>query len=196
MPLVDAPADQALEEADRTVDLARRVAPPHDAQRCIHELLSDLILRGQPRVGIELRPVPRMEAVVVAMLIASRFLESSDPSSDRDPCSDRGLAGSRTQPMLGEAPGGWQSAAVADADHQVREDFRPLSDREREILELLLSVELPGIEELREQVAFARAARWDCGCASFDVIVDRERAPRRQSRRPQLWKRTRRNATT
>jgi hypothetical protein len=67
---------------------------------------------------------------------------------------------------------------VADADHHVREDFRPLTDREREILELLLSVEVPGIEELRKQVAFARAARWDCGCASFDVIVDRERAPR------------------
>ncbi len=67
---------------------------------------------------------------------------------------------------------------MADADHQVREDFRPLKDREREILEFLLSVEVPGIEDLREQVAYARAARWDCGCASFNIIVDRERAPR------------------
>lgn len=67
---------------------------------------------------------------------------------------------------------------MADPDHHVREDFRPLTDREREILEFLLSVEVPGIEELRQQVPFARAARWDCGCASFDLIVDRERAPR------------------
>ena len=70
--------------------------------------------------------------------------------------------------------GGWR------LHHNVREDFRPLTDREREILELLLSAELPGIEELREQVAYVRAARWNCGCASFDVVVDRER-PRRSS---------------
>jgi hypothetical protein len=67
---------------------------------------------------------------------------------------------------------------VPDSDHHFREDFRPLTEREREILELLLSVELSGIDELREQVAFARAARWRCGCASFGLMVDRERAPR------------------
>jgi hypothetical protein len=32
----------------------------------------------------------------------------------------------------------------------------------------------PGSKNLREQVAYARAARWNCGCASFDVFVDRE----------------------
>lgn len=67
---------------------------------------------------------------------------------------------------------------VAESHHHVREDFPKLTDREREILQLLLSAELPGIEELREQVAYARAARWNCGCASFDVVVDRERARR------------------
>jgi predicted nicotinamide N-methyase len=67
---------------------------------------------------------------------------------------------------------------VAESHHDVREDFRPLTAREREILELLLSAELPGIGELREQVAYVRAARWNCRCASFDVVVDRERARR------------------
>jgi hypothetical protein len=60
----------------------------------------------------------------------------------------------------------------------VREEFRPPTDREREILDLLLSVEEVGIAELRDQAAFARVARWSCGCASFNVVVDRERAPR------------------
>lgn len=60
----------------------------------------------------------------------------------------------------------------------MREAFRPPTDRERETLELLLSVEIPGIEELRRQAPFARVARWDCGCASFDIIIDRERASR------------------
>ncbi len=60
----------------------------------------------------------------------------------------------------------------------VREDHRPLTEREREILEMLLSVETSGIEELRAQVPHVQAARWSCGCASFDLKVDRERAPR------------------
>jgi len=34
----------------------------------------------------------------------------------------------------------------------VREDYKPLTDREREILDMLLSVETPGIIELRAQV--------------------------------------------
>lgn len=60
----------------------------------------------------------------------------------------------------------------------VREEYRPLTRREREILEMLLSVAAPGIEELRAQVPCAEAARWNCGCASFELKVDRERAPR------------------
>ncbi len=64
----------------------------------------------------------------------------------------------------------------ADGGAGVREAYRALTGREREILEMLLSVEAPGIEELRAQVPFASAARWDCGCASFDVRVDRQRA--------------------
>jgi hypothetical protein len=60
----------------------------------------------------------------------------------------------------------------------VREEFRPPTAREREILDFLLSVDAVGIAELREQAALARVARWSCGCASFNVVVDRERAPR------------------
>jgi hypothetical protein len=60
----------------------------------------------------------------------------------------------------------------------VREEYRPLTKREREILEMLLSIAAPGIDELRAQVPYAKAARWNCGCASFDLKVDRERAPR------------------
>jgi len=67
---------------------------------------------------------------------------------------------------------------VGEDNRHVREEFRSLTDREREILDLLLSVDIPGIELLREQAASARAARWNCGCASFNLIVDRERVSR------------------
>jgi hypothetical protein len=60
----------------------------------------------------------------------------------------------------------------------LREEYRPLTMRERAILEMLLSVEADGIEELRVQARKATAARWSCGCASFDLAVDRERASR------------------
>jgi hypothetical protein len=70
--------------------------------------------------------------------------------------------------------------AVTTEEHRggVREEYRPLTSREREILEMLLSVSAPGIEELHAQIAYAEAARWTCGCASFDVRVDHDRAPR------------------
>jgi hypothetical protein len=69
---------------------------------------------------------------------------------------------------------------MSDAEQRggVREDYRPLTGREREILEMLLSVEAPGIAELRAQVSHVQAARWRCGCASFNLKVDRELAPR------------------
>ena len=69
---------------------------------------------------------------------------------------------------------------MSDAEQRggVREDYRALTDREREILEMLLSVEAPGIAELRAQVPYVEAARWNCGCASFNLKVDRERAAR------------------
>jgi hypothetical protein len=62
---------------------------------------------------------------------------------------------------------------MSDAQQQagVREDYRPLTTREREILEMLLSVEAPGIDELRKQVPHVQAARWSCGCASFNLSV-------------------------
>jgi hypothetical protein len=65
-----------------------------------------------------------------------------------------------------------------DEHNAVREEFRPPTAREREILDFLLSVEAVGIVELREQAALARVARWSCGCASFNVVVDRDKAPR------------------
>ena len=40
---------------------------------------------------------------------------------------------------------------VSDEDN-VREPYRPLTEREREILEHLLTVEAQGVEELLEQV--------------------------------------------
>jgi hypothetical protein len=54
---------------------------------------------------------------------------------------------------------------------------RALKAREREILEFLLTVEIPGVEQLRLQVDHARAVPWDCGCASIDLVVDRNAAP-------------------
>lgn len=63
-------------------------------------------------------------------------------------------------------------------EESVREPYRPLMEREREILELLLAVDVKGIEELRAQVPHARGARWNCGCASFNLIVDKAKAPR------------------
>jgi hypothetical protein len=59
-----------------------------------------------------------------------------------------------------------------------REEYRALTTRERKVLELLLSVDQPGLVELRVQARFVEAARWNCGCASFDLKVDHERAPR------------------
>jgi hypothetical protein len=65
---------------------------------------------------------------------------------------------------------------VSDEEN-VREAYRPLTKREREILELLLTVDVEGIEELRDQVSHVRGARWNCGCASFNLIVDKSKAP-------------------
>jgi hypothetical protein len=72
----------------------------------------------------------------------------------------------------------WNDARVTEDGHAVREDYRPLTRREREILEMLLTIDAAKFEELRAQVPHVRAARWSCGCASFDSIVDREPAPR------------------
>ena len=66
---------------------------------------------------------------------------------------------------------------VSDEEN-VREPYRPLTEREREILEHLLTVDVEGIEELREQVPRVLGARWNCGCASFNLIVDKAKAPR------------------
>ena len=62
---------------------------------------------------------------------------------------------------------------MVDQREEVREDYRQPTARERAILELLLSVQTRGIEELRTQLPHVRVARWNCGCASFNVEVDR-----------------------
>jgi hypothetical protein len=54
------------------------------------------------------------------------------------------------------------------------EQPRALTEREREILDFLLSVDLPGIVELREQAKTALAVRWAEWDASFSLYVDRE----------------------
>jgi hypothetical protein len=82
-------------------------------------------------------------------------------------------------------PTGRILSGMADARNDVREDYRSPTTRERAILEMLLSVDMPGVEELRAQVPHVRVARWDCGCASFDIQVDRALAPKsRVTKRP------------
>jgi hypothetical protein len=63
-------------------------------------------------------------------------------------------------------------------DFEPPQATRPLTAREREILEFLLSVDMPGVEELRSQVEFAVARRWSDTDASIYLLVDRARAPR------------------
>ena len=68
----------------------------------------------------------------------------------------------------------------------VREAYRSLTERERDTLDLLLSVNAAGIDELREQALHVQAARWDCGCASFNLSVDKQKAPRSTLRKSPL----------
>jgi hypothetical protein len=56
------------------------------------------------------------------------------------------------------------------------DDLRPLTQREREILDYLLSAERPGVAELRQQSKAVLARPWACGCASIDLVVDQGRA--------------------
>lgn len=57
-------------------------------------------------------------------------------------------------------------------------EYRPLTKREREILDYLLTPEISGVEELRRQVDVAVARPWVEGSASIDLAVDQNRAPR------------------
>jgi hypothetical protein len=55
---------------------------------------------------------------------------------------------------------------------------RSLTERESGILDLLLSLEAPGVAELREQVPTALVVgKCRCGCASIDLWVDRNATP-------------------
>lgn len=54
----------------------------------------------------------------------------------------------------------------------------PLSDRERDIVDLLLDVDVPGVAALRQQAHHATVSRrCACGCPTIWLAVDRERAP-------------------
>ena len=50
--------------------------------------------------------------------------------------------------------------------------FRSLTEREREILDFLLTADLPGIEKLREQVETARAVRYSSRDPSFGLWLE------------------------
>ncbi|WP_326836025.1 hypothetical protein VSH64_14070 [Amycolatopsis rhabdoformis] len=57
---------------------------------------------------------------------------------------------------------------------------RPLTTRERATLDLLLSPDFPGAEELRSQVSSAVVVgRCDCGCPTIDFQVDAAAPPAR-----------------
>ncbi len=51
--------------------------------------------------------------------------------------------------------------------------MRPLSEVEREVLNVMLAGDFPGAFELRGQVDAARVSRrCDCGCPSVDLVVE------------------------
>lgn len=51
--------------------------------------------------------------------------------------------------------------------------MRPLSETERQVLNVMLAMEFPGASELREQVGSALVSRGcDCGCPSVDLVVE------------------------
>jgi hypothetical protein len=55
---------------------------------------------------------------------------------------------------------------------------RPLSPGEREILDHLLSADVPGADALRRQVDHTRViGRCPCGCATIMLAVDRAASP-------------------
>jgi hypothetical protein len=52
-------------------------------------------------------------------------------------------------------------------------DRRPLTPRERSVLDLLLTADFPGAAELRVQARTARVTgRCACGCPTIDLAVD------------------------
>jgi hypothetical protein len=56
---------------------------------------------------------------------------------------------------------------------------RPLTSREREVLDFLVSVDHPAAEALRIQAATARVTgECECGCGRISLAVDREGTPR------------------
>jgi hypothetical protein len=56
---------------------------------------------------------------------------------------------------------------------------RPLTSREREVLDFLVSVDDPAAEALRIQAATARVTgECECGCGGISLAVDREGTPR------------------
>jgi hypothetical protein len=74
------------------------------------------------------------------------------------------------RPLRGEEP----VEPYDEEPVEPHEQPRPLTEREREILDFLLGADLPGIEELREQAGTALAVRWGPRDPSVDLYVDRE----------------------
>jgi hypothetical protein len=62
---------------------------------------------------------------------------------------------------------------------------RPLTARERKVLDFLVSIDGPAAEALRAQAATASVTgECQCGCGAIDLQVDRKRTPRAEVGRP------------
>lgn len=53
---------------------------------------------------------------------------------------------------------------------------RPLSQRERDVLEYLLSLDFPGVSELREQAKHVSVVAESDHCPTIDLVVDHSKA--------------------
>jgi hypothetical protein len=68
--------------------------------------------------------------------------------------------------------------SVRQCDPMKLREQRPLTPRERQVLDLMLSQDFPGATSLRSQVPFVRVVgKCDCGCPTVDLEVA-PKAPR------------------
>jgi hypothetical protein len=89
----------------------------------------------------------------------------------------RRLAGERL-PNASVGSGGYCSSIIPAVETAIRhplcvDDPRPLTERENDILDFLLSADFPGVEKLRKQAeTILVTGRCDCGCATVYLTVD------------------------